>query len=148
MGLLDFARIYIFSEVDGVVLMQGKPVSAAKVVRTADYKDRLYTHTVITDEQGCFHFDDIYRYSLRLSETAIHQKIVIHYQDKEYLAWELIKGHENRYGELTDPEKPENPVIKLNLTCELIDDQEKKERLEFVLGDRIIYGLCRWDQND
>ncbi len=37
MCLLDFARIYIFSEVDGVVLMQGKPVSAAKVVRT-EYK--------------------------------------------------------------------------------------------------------------
>ena len=34
MGFLDFMRIYIFSEVDGVVLLEGKPVSGATVVRT------------------------------------------------------------------------------------------------------------------
>ncbi len=145
MGFLDFARIYIFSEVDGVVLMEGKPVSGAKVVRTADYKDKIHTNTAITDDLGCFHFDDIYTYSMRLSETAILQKIIIYYQDNEYLAWELVKRHENRYGELTDPEKPEKPVIKLNLKCELTDDQKKEQRVEFFLGDRIIYGLCSWD---
>jgi hypothetical protein len=145
MGLLDFARIYIFSEVDGVVLMQGKPVSAAKVVRTADYKDRLYTHTVITDEQGRFHFDDIYRYSLRLSETAIHQKIVIHYQDKEYLAWELLKRNDSRYGELNAPETDDKPIVKLNLRCDLTEDQNKKQVVEFQLGNKTIYGLSQWN---
>ena len=43
MGFLDFMRIYIFSEVDGVVLLEGKPVSSATVMRTADYKDKLYS---------------------------------------------------------------------------------------------------------
>jgi len=108
MGFLDFMRIYIFSEVDGVVLMEGKPVSGARVVQTADFKDKIHTHTAITDDQGRFHFDDIYTYSMRLSETAILQKIVIQHKDKEYLAWQLMKRNDSRYGELNDPETPES----------------------------------------
>jgi hypothetical protein len=145
MGFLDFMRIYIFSEVDGVVLLEGKPVKGATVVRTADYKDKLYTDTVITDEQGRFHFDDIYIYSMRLSNTSIRQKIVIQYDGSEYLAWELLKRHENHYGELTDPEKPDAPVKKLNLRCELTGDQSNEQVIEFILGKRTIYGLSHWD---
>ena len=145
MGMLDFMRVYIFSEVDGVVLMNGKPVSGAKVIRTADYKDKVHSNTVVTDEQGRFHFDDIYTYSMRLSETVIYQEINIQYDNNEYQAWRLIKRHDNRYGELTDPEKPDAPIKKLNLTCELTGDQKKEQRIEFELGDRIIRGLCRWD---
>ena len=145
MGFLDFMRIYIFSEVDGVVTLEGKPVPGDRVVRTADYKDVVHTDTVMTDEQGRFHFDDLYTYSVRLSETAIWQKIIIHYQDKEYLAWELLKRHENRYGELTDPEKPNEPVIKLNLKCDLAGDQKNEQVIEFELGRVIVYGLCRWN---
>ena len=145
MGFLDFMRIYIFSEVDGVVLLEGKPVSGATVIRTADYKDKLYSDTVITDDQGRFHFDDIYIYSMRLFGTNILQKIVIQYDGKEHLAWKMMKGHDNRYGELTDPEKPDAPVKKLNLRCELTSDQDSEQLIEFILGNRIIYGLSRWD---
>ena len=145
MGYLDFMRIYIFSEVDGVVLLEGKPVSGAKVVRTADYKDKLYTDRVITDAQGRFHFKDIYIYSMRLFGTNILQKIVILYEGQEYLAWELMKGHDNQHGELTDPEIPDAPIKKLRLSCELTGDQNSKQRIKFILGDRMIYGLGRWD---
>ena len=145
MGFLDFMRIYIFSEVDGVVTLEGKPVPGARVVRTADYKDVVHTDTVMTDEQGRFHFDDLYTYSVRLSETAIWQKIIIHYQDKEFLAWELLKTHENHYGELNDPETPKAPIKKLDLRCELTVDQNSKQVIDFELGKKTIYGLARWD---
>ena len=145
MGFLDFMKVYIFSEVDGIVLMEGKPVAGAKVVRTADYKDKVHTDTVVTDESGRFHFDDISNFSMRLSETVIYQEININYENKDYLAWKLTKRHENRYGELTDPEKPEEPIKKVNLKCELTDDPKNEQRVEFILGDRIIYGLGKWN---
>ncbi len=145
MGFLDFARIYIFSEVDGVVSMKGKPVSGAKVVRTADYRDKHYTHAAVTDGEGRFHFDDIYVYSMRLSETAILQKIMIHYQDREYLAWELMKRNDNRYGELNDPNTPDFSIKKLELRCELTENQDSEQTIGSELRRRIIYGLSRWN---
>jgi len=145
MSFLNFMRVYIFSEVDGVVLINGEPVSGAEVIRTADYKDKIHSNTAITDEQGQFHFDDIFTYSMRLSETVILQKIMIHYGGEEYLAWELLKRNDNRYGELNDPETPEKPIKKLHLRCELTGDQKNEQVIKFEFLDRIIYGLCRWD---
>lgn len=144
MGFLDFMKIYIFSEVDGVVLMEGKPVNGAKVVRTADFKDKIYTDTVVTDKSGRFHFNDISTFSMRLSETSILQKMVIFYQENEYLAWELLKRNDNHYGELNDPEAPEKTIRKLNLTCELTENQNKKQVVNFKFGNKTVYGLCRW----
>jgi len=143
MGFLDFMRVYIFSEVDGVVFMNGEPVSGANVVRTADYKDKIHTNTVVTDQQGRFHFDDIFTYSLRLSETAILQKIMIYYAGEEYLAWELLKRHDSHYGEINDPGTPAELIQKLKLNCELTGDQEKEQVVGSDLRRRIIYGLCR-----
>ena len=145
MGFLDFMRIYLFSEVDGVVLLQGKPVSGATVVRMTEYRDKMYNHTVLTDAQGRFHFDDIYVYSMRLGNTSIGQHIIIHYAGKEYIAWRTIKHYDNRYGELTDPEVPDAPIKKLNLRCELTGDENSRQIIEFVLGNNSIYGLARWD---
>jgi len=145
MGILDFMRIYIFSEVDGTVLMNGKPVSGAKVTQTADYKDKIHSFTTITDDQGRFHFDDIYTYSLRLSETAILQKIVIDYDGKEYLAWKLMKRHEHRFGELNDESTNEKNMQSINLTCELTNDQGNEQYIGSELNRRIVYGLCNWN---
>ena len=145
MGFLDFMKIYIFSEVDGVVLMEGKPVSGAKVVRTADYKDKIHTDTVVTDELGRFHFDDISTFSMRLSETAILQEIIIHNEGKEYKAWKQLKRNDIRYGELNDANTPENAIKKINLTCELTGDQNKEQVVGSELRRRTTYGLSRWD---
>lgn len=145
MGFLDFMKVYIFSEVDGVVLMQGKPVSGAKVVRTADYKDKIYTETVVSDEQGRFHFNDISVFSMRLFETVIWQKINIIFQEKKYLAWEQLKRNDIQYGELNDPETPARLVKKLNLKCELTNDQNNKQVIGTGLWRRTTHGLCVWD---
>ncbi len=143
MGFLDFMRVYIFSEVDGVVLMNGKPVSGAKVIRTADYKDKVHTDEVITDEQGRFHFDDIYTYSMRLSETAVLQRIKIYYEGENYLAWELLKRHDGRYGEINDPDTLAQSIQKLKIICELTGDQDSEQYFGSDLRRRILRGLCR-----
>lgn len=146
MGFLDFARIYIFSEVDGVVTLDDeKPVKGAKVIRTADFRDKLHTHVAITDEQGRFHFDDIYTYSLRLSETAILQKIVIQHEGEEYLAWKLLKRNDHRYGELNDLKTMKSSIIYLNLRCDLSEPQDSEQMVGSDLRRRIITGICRWD---
>jgi len=145
MGILDFMRIYIFSEVDGTVLMDGKPVSGAEVTQTADYKNKIHTYTTITDDQGRFHFDDMYEYSMRLSETAILQKITIEFDGKEYLAWKLMKKNEHQYGELNDASIPDSDIQKINLTCELTGNQDNKQTVGSEMRRRTITGLCRWN---
>ena len=145
MRILDFIRIYIFTKVDGTVLMEGKPVSGAEVIQTADYKDKIHTFSAITDKQGHFHFDDLYEYSMRLSETAILQKIVIRFDGKEYLAWRLMKRHEHRFGELNDESASETNMQAINLTCELSDDPKNKQTIGSEMRRRTVHGLCRWN---
>ena len=145
MSLLDFMRVYIFSEVDGVVLLDGQPVSNARVVRSAEYRNKLYTDTIKTDDQGRFHFDDIYRYSIRLAETVILQKIIIYYGDKEYLAWKQFKQNDHRYGELNVDLDSGLPMMKLQLGCELTVDQDSRQVIGSGLYRNTIHGLGRWD---
>lgn len=144
MGSLDFMRIYIFSEVNGVVLLDGKPVKGAKIIRTTDYKDSIHSDTTVADEQGRFHFDDHYEYSMRLHETAILQKIIIEHDDKEYLAWKLLKRNDHRFGELNDASST-NPLKPLTLTCELTGDVNNEQTVGAELRRRTIYGLSTWD---
>ncbi len=145
MGLLNFFTIYVFSEMKGVVTLNGEPVAGAELVRTADHvHDRVYTDSTVTDEAGRFSFPDIKTFSLRplMLPTVIHQKMIIRYQGMEYLAWETTKRTNHRHGEIND-EKPDK-LVKLDLSCELTDDQNKKTKVELEIMNRIVTGLCRW----
>jgi len=145
MAFFDFFTIYVFSEVDGVVTMNGEPVQGAQVTRTGDHEeDKVYTDTVVTDAQGRFSFSPISTFSLRpiMLGTIIRQKITIKYQGMEYLAWKAKKKNNYRYGELNN-EGVENPV-KLDLLCELTEAQDKKTVIEMKLRNVAVYGLCAW----
>ena len=145
MGFLDVFKIVVFSEVSGVVTLDGSPVEGAEVVRVADHEeDKVYTDRTITDNNGKFYFKEISVFSMRplMLGTIIRQKIIIKYKEMEYLAWKTIKHNNHNYGELND-KGVENPV-KLNLLCELTGDQEKFEIIQFATGKERITGLCRW----
>ena len=145
MGLFNFFTIYVFSEVKGVVTMNGEPVRGAQVIRVGDHEhDKVYSDTAVTDAQGRFSFGPVSTFSLRplMLGTIIRQKITIKYQGMEYLAWETTKTSNHRYGELND-EEVENP-IKLDLLCELTEPQDKRTVLEMELRNVGIYGLCSW----
>jgi len=145
MALFNFFKIYVFSDVTGTVLLKDKPVEGAVIIRTADHEeDKVYTDRRTTDANGHFTFPPISTYSLRpiILGTIVRQEIIIRYDGKEYLAWTTIKMNNHIYGELNDAGK-ENPA-KLNLTCELTNNQKGYEVIKLRHRNSRITGLCHW----
>lgn len=145
MAFFDAFTIYVFSDVSGVVVMNGEPVQGAEVIRVGDHEhDKVYSDMATTDAQGRFSFGPVSTFSLRpiMLGTIIRQKITIKYLGMEYLAWEMTKRSNHRYGELND-EGEESPV-KLDLLCELTEPQDKYTMIEMELRNVGIYGLCSW----
>ena len=131
MGLFDFMKVCLFSEVNGVVTLEGKPVAGAEIVRSAEINDKPYTDKTVTDENGRFHFDAMYTHSVNKilpMEPVIPQKILIKPQGHEYLAWEMTK---HDYG-INDEIK-----MPIRLACELLNKESGKE-----YGPTVVWGIC------
>jgi hypothetical protein len=86
----------LFSEVEGVVTINGTPCVSAKIeqhIYKSDGKELLAT--VKTDENGRFKFKGILEskgvFSFLPSEFVVTQRLVIYYEDKEYLGWANAK---------------------------------------------------------
>ena len=127
----------MFSEVNAMVTLHGKPVVGAEIVRTSNELDStVYTEKTITDAQGRFHFDALWVFSLRNfipAEPMIKQHINIYYQGQEYMGWLAVKGNYGHNDELDD-DKP------LRFTCEL--SEEPSIKYQEVAGN--IKGICKW----
>ncbi len=123
----------MFSEVQGVVLKDGKPVAGAKVVReyTWAWNDASQKDEIITGTDGKFQFTLTNRLSLLTSifphEPVIHQKITITSESKEYLAWRFSKHDYDENGELNGK--------KIAIACDL------GNKKGFHINDDI-YGIC------
>jgi len=116
MGAFD--RLVLFSEVHGTVLKDGQPVQGAELVQTvvwSENENEIPPQQTTTDARGMFHFAPIERKAgLRRmipSQPAMLQKIVIHYQGTEYIAW--------RYGKDSYDANSELDGKPINLVCEL-----------------------------
>ncbi len=145
MALFDFFKIYVFSDVTGIVLLDGSPVEGAEIIRTADHEeDKVYSDRTKSGADGRFSFPAISTYSLRplMLGTIIRQEIKILHNGKAYLAWETTKHNKHLYGELNNADA-DNP-IKLDLSCELTDDPEKETIVELKYLNALIKGVCRW----
>jgi len=135
MGLFDFMKVCLFSEVNGVVTLEGKPVAGAEIVRTAEINDKPYTDKTVTDENGRFHFDAMYTHSVNKilpMEPYMPQKILIKYKEEEYTAWRTSKRD---YYENAEMEDDKNIALKCELTDEpTINDQKLRSN---------IIGICK-----
>lgn len=116
MGAFD--RLVLFSEVHGTVLKDGKPVQGAELIQTvvwSENESEVPPQRAVTDGKGAFSFPAIERKAgLRRmipSQPMMLQKIVIHYQGVEYIAWRHGKDSYDANAELDG--KP------FNLICEL-----------------------------
>ena len=127
----------MFSEVNAVVTLHGKPVAGAEIVRTSNELDsKVYTEKTTTDAQGRFHFDALWVFSLRNfipANPMVEQHITLYYQNQEYMGWLALKGNYGHNDELDD-NKP------LNFTCELSDEPT----LKYQKRRRNIEGICKW----
>jgi len=132
MGLFDFMKVCLFSEVNGVVTLQGKPVAGAKIVRTAKINDTPYTDSTVTDKSGKFYFEARFTSSINKIvpvEPRIPQKLVIEHDGQEHTAWEMSKRNYDLDGELGKP---------INISCEITNKEVKQE-----IGYRILWGKCK-----
>jgi len=139
MGFFDFTKVCLYSEVSGVVTLNGKPVAGAEIVRTATWRDNPYTDTTTTDAQGKFHLDPIFAHSILRKyvlpiEPYISQMMAIHYQGKEHLAWKVSKRGYELNDEFTD--NKHHP-----LTCELSEEPTMKDDPLLFLPVKTI---CKW----
>ena len=134
MGMFDFLKVCLFSEVNGLVTQGGKPVSGVKIIRTAELNDKTYTDTTITDAQGRYHFDARFTRSVNSIlpvEPFIPQIMTIRYNNKDYPGWKMNKRNYDVNGEIDQP---------LDLSCDLADEPMVKEQR---IGPNV-FGLCKW----
>jgi len=144
MAFLDTFKIYVFSEMNGTVLDNGKPVEGAILKRRGDhYNDKVYEDTTSTDKEGKFHFAAISTWSLRplMWETVIKQDIMIYHDGKEHIGWSAFKQNTHQRGELVDEE--DKNATPINCVFHLDQDDSKKQKIELSeYSYRSIRGLC------
>jgi hypothetical protein len=145
MGFFNAMKVNLFSEMKGVVTLEGKPVAGAVITRTAvpdNGKD--YTDSTTTDSAGRFRFERMEMYNILNilpGSSTIFQKVFIKYDGQQYLAWETVtrghnKGELNEYDVIgTDKE------IDIDLKCELTAEKTKKEGSYIS----VISGICNWE---
>lgn len=130
--MFNSLKICLFSKVKGTVLIDGKPVPNATVIREAKLEGDVRTDETKTDKNGQYEFDAMYKMSLRAvlpMATDVWQKIIIRHREKEYLGWDMAKGGIEENGEIGRP---------LRLICDL-----KNESIEQEMNNRVILGICR-----
>ena len=131
MGLSS--RLVLFSEVHGTVMSHGQPVHGAELVQEvvwSDNKNDVLPIRTSSDADGRFHFAPVER-SAGLTrmvphQPAILQRITIHYQGVDYMAWRHTKNTYDVNSELDGK--------ALNLQCELSREPD---------FEGTHYGICK-----
>lgn len=121
MGMFDFLKVCLFSEVNGVVTQDGKPIAGAEIIRTAEFNNKAYIDSTMTDTHGRYYFNARFINSINKIlpiEPRVPQKISIRYHNKEYLGWDMDKRDYEINGEIDR---------KLDLVCELSKEPEMKK---------------------
>lgn len=135
----DDSNRVLFSGVEGYVLLDGKPVSGATVIRRYkwSHKNEIVDSTFITDNKGYFKFEKVLKglFPLYLmTDPRVMQEIIVNHNDNEYRVWLYFKSNTQNNSEIVSRydrvqtgngyAMPTNlPDIKLN--CELNSENRK-----------------------
>ncbi|MER2520539.1 MAG: DUF6795 domain-containing protein [Bdellovibrionales bacterium] len=91
------AKVCLFSEVDGIVFLHGKPVEGADVERQYEWAwgGKTFTDKVVTDANGAFHFSPAFK-SMILGSVLPHQPVItqtinITHDQKSVRVWAYAK---------------------------------------------------------
>ncbi len=145
MAFFDSMKVNLFSEMKGIVTLEGKPVSGASLTRTAiPSNDKEYTDTAQTDRAGRFSFGPMETHmflKLLPSNSTIYQKMTIDYAGKQYLAWKILAASDRPNGELNEHDVigTEQEVL-IDLVCELTAPETAKAGAY----TSAVFGLCTW----
>jgi len=134
MAISELGKVCLFSEISGVITLDGKPVANAKLVRTAN-RDGDITDETTTDEHGKFTMPAVYERTITKflpMEFVVSQEIEVSHCGKKYKMWDGIKRKRE--------ENTESRGKPLVVSCEL-NSEEKHIRVDGA-G---FFTLCTWD---
>ena len=131
--MADMGSVYLFSEVDGVILQEGEPLKNTKIIRYFEYGS-IEKDETITNSKGEFHFAAIRRSSLASLlpvEFVVAQSIVVEHNGQEDKIWSNTKRSKSRNSELGG--------VALRLKCEITDDLKIYREFGSILRTK-----CKW----
>jgi hypothetical protein len=124
---------YLFSSVDGVVTLAGKPLENAVVVRRYQYRGE-HRDEGKTDASGRFSFPAVRRWDLSWllpAEFLVPQNMVVVHQGQEYLIWSNTRR--------TRQDRAELGGLPLIIRCELTDEIRVHKEFGSILRTQ-----CSW----
>jgi len=133
-SITDLGKVCLFSKMTGVITLDGKPVTNAKLVRTVDLSGPNIDETT-TDQNGNFEFPAIFTRTITKhlpQEFVSNQSIIVHYQGKEYPLWSAVKRKPD--------ENSESRGKPLVVACEL-----NREESIIKVNNSPIFSVCTWD---
>ncbi|MGD8176853.1 DUF6795 domain-containing protein [Marinimicrobium sp. ARAG 43.8] len=135
MGLLNAGKVCLFSEISGVITLNGEPAAGAELTRTANLNKDKVDYTT-TDDSGHFKMPAVFQRTVTQflpQEFVAKQEIYVSYQGTQYRMWSGVKR------------KPEENVESrgepLVVHCELRLEEENYKRID----GSPIFSLCTWN---
>ncbi|XXF08715.1 hypothetical protein J3Q00_22500 [Pseudomonas sp. D2-3] len=110
--------LYLFSEVEGTVLLDGKPAQGVEIEQEYHWhwKNEHRKNSVKSDAQGRFHFPAVTAKSLTAGfmphEPVIGQRLTLRYQGKDHKGWVFTKHNYDNLGEVKN--RPLKFICELN----------------------------------
>lgn len=136
-------KICLASESEGKITNNGKALQYAKLVRKVVKDKDEYIDEVTTGENGKFSFPAIYKRSLLKHvpiQPIITQEVIITYEGKTHLAWELTKMDWDHLSEINSGKTIHNGDVKLfKVGCDLADKKYSRYAPNTL---RAIHGKC------
>lgn len=126
-----FGSKTLFSEVKGVVTINGEPCTGARIEQKVfnSNKDEVTAETE-TDESGQFKFDEVSESKgfadFLPSQFVVSQALIIHCEGNEYIGWANTKISADKNSESNG-----KPML---LVCDLSKELEEKDQYR---------GICR-----
>jgi len=133
MGMSDFGKVCLFSEMSGIITLNGKPAANVRLMRTAEHG--ATRDETVTDSSGNFRFPPMFKRTAAKylpQEFVVKQDIVAYYNNNEYKLWEGVKG--------APEENVESRGKPLVVKCEL-----NREVNHVSFGGSVFFTLCTWD---
>lgn len=133
MSISEIGKVCLFSEISGVITLNGKPVSDARLVRTVN-RDGAQSDETITDKKGYFKMPAVFERTVTKylpQEFVVKQEIQVHYQGKQYPMWSGVKRRPE-----VNAESRGKPLV---VECELSREKQLKQ-----VNNSPIISLCTW----
>jgi len=125
-------KIVLFSDVNGVISLNKKPLVGARVLRQVEWKDITYKDETLTSADGSFHLPEMPGPGrILLAEFVAYQKIDVEYQGNEWLIWKMVKGDPLANRELIDMSNWESVGMPIQFSCEL---SEPTRLIKLLMG--------------